>query len=1275
MSESRDASSASINDWLAEELYQEYLNNHGAVDSAWKGMFDDAPATADVIAAVNGSSANIAAPPSVVAAAPALPTPPTPPTPPALAPVAEVSARAATPAVASSSDLIAKASAPPKELGVAEQLVPLRGTAARIAENMNLSLAVPTATSLRSIPVKVIDENRTLINQSRTMAGKSKISYTHIIAFAISKALTKFPNLNAAYAESEGQPFRWVKGQINLGLAIDVAGKDGTRSLVVPSIKNTGPMNFQQFLNAFDEIVKKGRNGKLQLSDFQGTTISLTNPGTVGTLSSVPRLMPGQGAIIATGAIDYPAEFQGVRPETRSLLGLSKVMMMTCTYDHRVIQGAESGNFLARMQDLLNGKDDFYEDIFADLKLPYRPVSWQADRAVAIPGLSSGKVSSEVVKEAAVLQLIHAYRVRGHLIADLNPLGSEAQYHSELDPSTYGLTIWDLDREFINGSLGTATGLGDVPGVSTLRETLETLRRTYCNKVGLEYMHIQYPEQKAWLQQRLEPPSSHAPLEEATRRRILERLLQAEMFEQFLGTRFVGQKRFSLEGSESTIAMLDEVLERSADSNVHEIVVGMAHRGRLTVLATIIGKRMAQIFSEFEGNIDPNSTQGSGDVKYHLGASSVRTSSKGREVVVTLAPNPSHLEAVNPVVEGIVRPKQERLGDTRRERVIPLLIHGDAAFAGQGIVMETLNLSQLEGYTTGGTVHLVINNQIGFTTNPKEARSSSYCTDIARMVQAPIFHVNGDDPEACVRIMQAAFDFRQEFNRDVVVDMVCYRRHGHNEGDDPSYTQPLMYRLIKNHPSVATQYAERLVRDGVLSAAEVDSVRKRILARMEEGFVASQTNAEKFETVEMTSYEQSAIPAVNLGNTAINRAMVEQVINGYVNVPEGFTVHPKLKTNTIDKRAEILKGAPIDWATGELLAFGSLVLEGTPVRLSGQDSPRGTFSQRHLELVDYETGKSYLPLQHLSPDQARFEAVDSSLSEFAVMGFEFGYSVADPLTLVLWEAQFGDFVNGAQVMIDQFISAAEAKWGQPSGLVLLLPHGYEGQGPEHSSARIERFLQQCAEENMIVANCTTSANYFHLLRRQMHGGEDRRGLRKPLIVFTPKANLRSVKAASHMDEFIQGSFRDVIGDSNTEAGSKITRVLLCSGKVYYDLAAAREERGADHVAIVRLEQLYPFPADQLSDMLQRYSPSAEVIWVQEEPRNMGAWRFVQEQMYFVLNSSRRVVHYAGRPESAATATGSFKQHAKELAEFIDAAFSQTAQLRPRRVKLVARRKK
>ncbi len=1250
---------SSLNDWLAEELYQEYLNNRAAVDTAWKGMFDDAPATP-----ANGTNGNHAAPAPVAAQAPA-----------PVATPAPKAAAAATPApVTTSSDLIARASAPPKELGEAEQLVPLRGTAARIAENMNLSLAVPTATSQRVVPVKVIDENRTLINQARTISGKSKISYTHIIAYAIVKALQKYPNVNCAYAEQDGQPFRWVKGQVNLGIAIDVAGKDGSRSLVVPNIKNAGQMTFAQFLGAFDELVKKGRNGKLALPDFQGTTVSLTNPGTVGTLGSVPRLMPGQGAIIATGAIDYPAEYKGVRPETRSLLGLSKVMMMTCTYDHRIIQGAESGSFLARLEELLNGGDNFYEEIFASLKLPYRPVAWQVDRApVALPGIA-GNVSAEAAKEAAVMQLIHAYRVRGHLIADLNPLGIEPQYHAELDPATYGLSIWDLDRTFLTGNLGHSTGMGEVPGVSTLRETLETLRRTYCSKVGVEYMHIQYPEQKAWLQQRLEPPTSHAPLDEATRRRILERLLDAEMFEQFLDNRFKGQKRFSLEGGETTIPMLDELIERSAATNVHEIVIGMAHRGRLTILANIVGKRISQIFNEFEGYFDPDSTQGSGDVKYHLGATSVRRSTKGKEIVVTLAPNPSHLEAVNPVVEGIARPKQERLGDTKRERVIPVLIHGDAAFAGQGVVMETLNLSQLEGYTTGGTVHLVINNQIGFTTNPAESRSSSYCTDIARMVQAPIFHVNGDDPEACLRVMQVAYDFRQQFKRDVVVDMVCYRKHGHNEGDDPSFTQPLMYKIIKSLPSIATQYGQRLVRDGVLSAEELESVKKRISARLEEGYSTAHTSTEKFEVVEMTTYDDAAIEPIHGGDTAIDRSDIETVIKGFTNLPEGFTPHPRLEKSVLAKRREVLTGGPIDWATGELLAFGSLVLEGTPVRLSGQDSPRGTFTQRHLEFVDYETGACYLPLQHLSPDQAKFEAVDSSLSEFAVMGYEFGYSVADPLTLVLWEAQFGDFVNGAQIMIDQFIASAESKWGQPSGLVLLLPHGYEGQGPEHSSARMERFLQLCAEENMIVTNCTTPANYFHLLRRQMYGGDDRRGVRKPLIVFTPKSLLRHAKAVSTIDEFTQGSFQEVIGDAAV-ANDKVTRVLLCSGKVYYDLLAAREERGANHVAIVRLEQLYPFPADQVADMLSRFSPNAEVIWVQEEPRNMGAWRFVQEQMYFVFNSAKRMIHYAGRPESASPAAGSGKQHAKEQAELINAAFSQTATLRPRRVKLVTRRKK
>ncbi|HTS49723.1 MAG TPA: multifunctional oxoglutarate decarboxylase/oxoglutarate dehydrogenase thiamine pyrophosphate-binding subunit/dihydrolipoyllysine-residue succinyltransferase subunit [Bryobacteraceae bacterium] len=1207
MSESRPPEFG-INSWLEDELYQQYLNDRRTVDDSWKKVFETNGSTPSP----NGTPGTLASHPGEALTVPV----------------------------------------PEHHPVTGETLVPMRGAAARIAENMNASLSMPLATSQRIIPVKVIDENRRIINAHRVLTGKNKISYTHIIGWAIVKAIPTNPTLNHAYAETQGQSFRAVREHINIGIAVDVEGKDGTRSLKVPNVKNADSLDFAQYMQAFDDIVTRARSNKLTLEDFEGTTISLTNPGTVGTLGSVPRLMPGQGAIIAVGTIDYPAEYHGATEQLRALLGLSKVMTVTCTYDHRVIQGAESGMFLGRLQALLEGQDNFYEQIFEDLKIPHKPVHWQTDRPVSIPGLRGAQLD-EVAKEAAVLQLINAYRVRGHLIADFDPLGSEAVYHSELDPATYGLTIWDLDREFLTGTL--MSDDDEPQKIATLREILETLRQTYCGKIGCEFMNIQIPEQKRWLQLRMEPTGNRWPLDEAVRLRALQRVIEAEEFEHFLHTRFVGHKRFSLEGAESAIVILDEILDRAANTGVHEAVMGMAHRGRLNVLANIVGKSMVQVFSEFEG-IDPDSTQGSGDVKYHLGASGVRKSSSGKEIIVSVAFNPSHLEAVDPVVEGIVRPKQDRLGDKQRERVIPILVHGDAAFAGQGVVAETLNLSQLEGYTTGGTIHLVINNQIGFTTNPDEARSTPYSTDVARMVQAPIFHVNGDDPEACLRVAQMAYDYRQRFKRDVVIDMFCYRRHGHNEADDPSYTQPLLYRKIRQHPSVATLYSETLTREGVVESGQVELMRKDVHQRLNEIYDAAKKHAESYQVQELSEVDPEDMVAPT-PNTAVDRATLERIIEGITTFPAGFHVHPKLE-GFLKKRRDVLHGSPMDWAIAETLAFGSLVLERTPVRLSGQDSGRGTFSQRHLDLYDSESGERYTPLQHLGPNQARFDVYDSSLSEYAVMGFEFGYSVADPRTLVLWEAQFGDFANGAQIMIDQFIVSAEAKWSQPSGLVLLLPHGYEGQGPEHSSARIERFLVLSAENNIQVVNASTPAQYFHVLRRQMHGGHDRRGVRKPLIIFTPKRMLRHPKAVSVLDELATGAFHEVMDDSAVDPHG-VTRVILCSGQVYYDLLAAREERKLQNVAIVRLEQIYPFPAERLREVLDRYPQTADIMWVQEEPRNMGAWRFVQEQLQPILDASEgaeRVLHYAGRPASASPSAGSLKRHQQEQAELIEEAF-------------------
>ncbi|MGI8991290.1 MAG: multifunctional oxoglutarate decarboxylase/oxoglutarate dehydrogenase thiamine pyrophosphate-binding subunit/dihydrolipoyllysine-residue succinyltransferase subunit [Bryobacteraceae bacterium] len=1181
-----------INSWLEEELLEQYHHDRGSVDESWKHLFEQNGAKG-----ANGAGRTL-------------------------------------PVTPRNGSTIANA-------GANEELAPLRGAAARIAENMAASVFVPLATSQRTIPVKVVDENRRLINHHRSLIGKSKVSYTHLIGWAIVKSVQANPGLNHAFAENGGEPVRVVHPEINLGIAVDVAGKNGARSLLVPNIKNAGGMAFAQYAATFDDLVARARSGKLATGDFQGTTISLTNPGTVGTMASIPRLMPGQGAIIAVGTMDYPAEYQGVAPETRSLLGIGKVMTITCTYDHRIIQGAESGAFLGKVQALLDGEENFYGEIFESLKVPYQPVKWEPDRQVLSLGAKAN--TAEIVKEAAVIQLINAYRVRGHLLAGLDPLGSEPGYHAELDPLNYGLTIWDLDREFITGTLGHP----DEPNrhFATLREILEQLRKTYCGKLACEYMSIQHPEQKKWLQQRMEPQANSWPLDRDTQIGIFENLLDAEEFEHFLHARFVGQKRFSLEGAETAIPILDSILNLAAERGVKEVVMGMAHRGRLNVLANVVGKPLRQIFSEFEGNADPGSTQGSGDVKYHLGARGVHTSPSGREIAVTLAPNPSHLEAVDPVVEGICRPKQDRLGDTHREFVIPLLIHGDAAFAGQGVVAETLNLSQLDGYCTGGTIHLIINNQIGFTTLPDDSRSTPYSTDVARMVQAPIFHLNGDDPEAAIRAVQMAFDFRQQFKRDVVIDMFCYRRHGHNETDDPAYTQPILYRKIKDQPSVAVLYAERLIREKVLSAEEAERKRKEVASRLAAAFDGAKTGAEKFPVEDLSAvHETRNLPP----HTSAPMPLLARVVDGITRFPAGFTLHPKLK-GFIEKRKEAFQnGGPIDWAYAEALAFGSLALDGTPVRLSGQDSGRGTFSQRHLVFYDFENGDKYIPLKHLEREQARFDVYDSSLSEYAVLGFEFGYSVADPLTLTIWEAQFGDFGNGAQIMIDQFIATAESKWGQPTGLVMLLPHGYEGQGPEHSSARMERFLTLCAQDNMQVVNCTTPAQYFHVLRRQMTSTK-----RKPLVIFTPKSLLRYGKAVSTFEELSSGAFREVIDDADVE---NACRIVFCTGKVYYDLLAARETRPGSQVALVRMEQVYPFALEQVEAVLRRH-PEAEVAWVQEEPRNMGAWGFVSDSLQPMLDETKRKLRYIGRAESSSPATGSKKRHDQEQAELVKQALA------------------
>jgi 2-oxoglutarate decarboxylase len=1187
---------------LVEELFEEYLKNPAAVSTTWQKYF------AALVRTAGGNGRRSESPVATVQAP---------------------SQAHEEPTSSFSGE-------------VAEQVTAIRGVAAKIVENMEASLSLPTATSVRTIPVKVLEENRRLLNQYLAVRTGTKISYTHIIAWAIVKALGDHPTLNAAFARIGGVPHRTERPHVNIGLAVDLTRKDGTRSLVVPNVKHAETMNFAQFVAAYDTIIAKARTGALDPSDFQGTSITLTNPGTVGTVASIPRLMPGQGAIVATGAINLPAENHGMSLETLSALGISKVMTMTCTYDHRVIQGAESGQFLARIHELLLGEDGFYDALFADLEIPYEPVRWQTDKH---PLVGAAQMDAYIEKQARVLQLINAYRVRGHLIAHLDPLVNKPGHHPELDPAFYGLTIWDLDREFITG------GLGGKPR-ATLREILDILRETYCGTIGVEYMNIQDTAQKQWLQERMEPSRNHQPLTAERRKQILKKLIAAEGFERFLHTKFIGHKRFSIEGGETMMAILDTLLDDAADSGVKEVVIGMAHRGRLNVLVNTIGKSLARLFSEFEGYVDPSTTQGSGDVKYHLGARGTHRSPDGNELTVSVAPNPSHLEAVNPVVEGIVRAKQDRLGDTGHEQVVPILIHGDAAFAGQGMVAETLNLSQLHGYRTGGTIHIIINNQIGFTTTPEDARSTPYCTDVAKMVQAPIFHVNGDDPDACVRVARLALEYRRTFKKDVVIDMFCYRRHGHNEGDEPSYTQPLLYKKIKQHPPVRQLYAERLLREQLITKAELDGMMEEAHRRYERAFEAAQKRELHFKPEVPLAVEAEKLATLQrAGTTAVPLALLHEVTRALTSLPPGFSINPKLQ-RILDERALLLEGdAKIDWSFAEALAFGTLVAEGTPVRLSGQDSGRGTFSQRHAVLYDATSGAEYVPLNHIREGQAPFSVYDSLLSEAAVLGFEFGYSVADPLALVLWEAQFGDFANGAQVIIDQFLAGSEAKWQQPCDLVLLLPHGYEGQGPEHSSARIERFLQLCAEENMQVVNCTTPAQYFHVLRRQMH---DRQ--RKPLIIFTPKSLLRHPKVVSMPDELTGGEFQMVLDDQHFADPSAVKRLLFCSGKVYYDLLAELSLHPNPSLAIVRIEQLYPFPHERVAAIVQKYAQAREMVWCQEEPQNMGAWSFVRP-LLLELMPEGRTLSYVGRPASAATATGSLRVHNAEQEALVRAAVS------------------
>ncbi|WP_422930775.1 2-oxoglutarate dehydrogenase E1 component [Singulisphaera sp. PoT] len=845
--------------------------------------------------------------------------------------------------------------------------------------------------------------------------------------------------------------------------------------------------------------------------------------------------------------------------------------------------------------------------------------------------------------QAAVTRLIDGYREIGHYLADLDPLklNPPRDSHELLEPAAFGLSEADLDREYY-------TKLTDPPR-ATLRSLIAILRETYCRKIGVEFMHIRNIEIRKWLQERMEPLRNRPNFDIRKKRRIILKLNAAELFETFLHSHYVGQKRFSLEGGEMLIPLLDAIIERSAEFGVREIVMGMPHRGRLNVLANILNKPYGMIFGEFEGNM-PETVGGDGDVKYHLGFSADYEASEKHSIHLSLTPNPSHLEAVNPVVEGRMRAKQRRFKDRDRKLGIPILIHGDAAFAGQGLVAETLNLSQLPGYRTGGTIHIVVNNQIGFTTAPSESRSTRYCTDVAKMIEVPIFHVNGEDPEAVVYVAELATDFRETFGQDVVIDMVCYRRHGHNEGDEPAFTQPLMYSKIRDRMTIREIYTEHLVMAGELSTDEVETIAETFRDKMEEVYKevheeqkSVKTNQKRLGAHWTGLTSQYSFEPVE---TAIPYDTLRSMTESLASVPSDFAINPKIERLLATRIKTMEAKGGVDWAFAETLAFGTLLAEKTPVRLSGQDSRRGTFSQRHAVLVDGRTGERYVPLNHISPEQAEICVYDSLLSEAAVLGFDYGYSLDEPHMLILWEAQFGDFANGAQVIIDQFIASAESKWDRSSGLVMLLPHGYEGQGPEHSSARLERFLQLCAEDNIQVVTPSTPAQYFHLLRRQM-----RRDFRKPLIVMTPKSMLRNKAAVSPVDQFVTGRFQEVIDDPVDV--DRVRRVVVCGGKVYYDLIAKREAAGKTReVAIVRLEQLYPWPADALKAAFSRYRNAREWVWVQEESQNMGAWTFVSPRLQELMGFP---FQYVGRDASASPATGSHEVHDREQEELVDAA--------------------
>ncbi len=1139
----------------------------------------------------------------------------------------------------------ASATAPsPAPTATAPQLI--KGGAAMLARYMDESRSIPTATSFRTLTVTTLDARRRQLK-----AAGQKVSFTHLVAYAIARAATEdLPVMAHHFAELDGKPHRVDDGAVNLGLAVDVEKKDGTRTLMVPVIRDAGRKSFAEFLDAYNALVEKARTNALTADDLTGGNISLTNPGGIGTVASVPRLMVGQGTIVATGSIAYPVGLGRVG----EAIGAEKVMTMTSTYDHRIIQGAESGRFLQRIEALLQGEDEFYARAFADLgvelpELAPPPEPAAPGPAAGLPG--AGETTHAAAPDENLLQavqaatsLLKAHRTFGHLAARLDPLDAEPVGDPALDPVPLGLT------PEIMAQIPARILRMHVPG-ATLADALPHLRETYCGTIAYEIEHIASHRQRVWLRERIESGTFRKPLRQDESRTLLRRLTEVDALERFMHKAYLGQKQFSIEGLDMTVPMIDETIQLAAAQGAHEVVIGMAHRGRLNVLAHNLGRPYDTIFAEFEGasTLEAVTTipqGGTGDVKYHHGADGSYQLPDGESVIVRLESNPSHLEYVSPVVAGATRAAQTTRQGPRAHHdtnaAVPIVLHGDAAFPGQGVVAETLNLQAIDGYRVGGTLHLIQNNQVGFTTDPDDARSTRWASDLAKGYDVPIIHVNADDVPACVSAVRLAFAFRQEFGHDVLVDLIGYRRFGHNEADEPAYTQPEMYQKIKKHPSVRELYAQQLIGQGAVTEEEakaMNDVAWERLTREHQDLKALLKRSAEPPEQQTGQYELDRTPSPQV-KTAVSSERLRSINDELLRVPEDFTVHPKL-SKQLDQRREAL-GAEggINWAHAEALAFASLLTEGTPIRLTGQDAERGTFSQRHMVLHDAKTGQEYCPIQNLPGALAPMELHNSPLSEIACLGFEYGYSHEGPETLVLWEAQFGDFVNSAQVIIDQFIASGLAKWGQTTRLTLLLPHGYEGSGPEHSSARLERVLQLAAEGNLRVANPTTPAQYFHLLRRQARIAKQR-----PLVMMTPKSLLRLSQATNRIEHLSETQFYPVLGEPRVDE-ERITRLVLCTGKVYYDLVGHPERAERPEVAVGRVELLYPFPQAQILELVKRYPNLREVVWVQEEPRNMGARAFMSPRLMQILPEPL-AFGYIGRPERASPGEGYPAAHVQE----------------------------